>query len=401
VRLRIAIAVVVSGVLGVPTGAAGAQTVTPNPATSAVGKERGPRVHARLKPVAKVPGGTTLAWRRGDPVPYLALQSGSVVPLADGRAGEPVLELGAELARQKEQGLLGLTFSPDGRRMYVYYTGTDGQNHLDEHRVVERASGPIRLDPASRRTVMVIPHPGATHNGGQVAFGPDRMLYLAVGDGGGHRGEGPGQVPGGNSQSLDTLLGKILRIDPTPSADRPYTVPADNPYAAGGGLPEILHHGLRNPWRFSFDRRTGDLWIGDVGQDHWEEIDVVPGAARGLNFGYPLVEGTHPLRADAAPGTVAPVYELWHRHGNCAVTGGIVYRGADLPRLRGHYVFADYCRGDLKGVRLRDGAVTSLAKLRVGAPLISSFAEDPAGALHIVSQAKGVLRLTAAERQGR
>jgi len=374
--------------------------VTTNPATSSVGKERGPRVPARLERVAKVPGGTALAWRRGDPTPYLALQAGQVVPLVDGSAGPPILDVGDRLSRKREEGLLGLTFSPDGRRLYVYFTAVTGENLLEEHRVRSGAGRPARVEPDSARTVLAIPHPGATHNGGHVTFGPDGLLYLAVGDGGGHKGEGPGQVPGGNSQSLDTLLGKILRIDPSPSGDRPYTVPADNPFAGGGGLPEIWHYGLRNPWRFSFDPATGDLWIGDVGQDHWEEIDRVPGNAGGANFGYPLLEGTHPLRATEAPGTVLPVYELWHRSGNCAVTGGVVYRGRALPTLRGHYVFADYCKGDLKAIRMADGAVAGLAKLRIGAPLITAFAEGPDRELYVVSQAKGVLRVVADERQG-
>jgi len=377
-----------------------AQTVTTNPATSSAGKPRGPQVDARLERVAKVPGGTSLAWRKGDPVPYLALQSGRVVPLVGGRAGAPVLDLEAQLSRNREEGLLGLTFSPDGRRLYVYFTASDGMNRLVEYPVRGRKGRPLRIA-GDGRELLAIEHPGRTHNGGQVAFGPDGMLYLAVGDGGGHRGMGPGQVPGGNSQSLDTLLGKILRIDPTPSGDHAYTVPVDNPFVAGGGRPEIWHYGLRNPWRFSFDRATGDLWIGDVGQDHWEEIDVVPGDAGGANFGYPLLEGTHPLNATEAPGTVAPVYELWHRSGNCAVTGGTVYRGRAVPELRGHYVFADYCKGDLKALKARRGEVRSLATVRLVAPLISSFAEDPAGELYVVSQARGVLRVVPDERKGR
>ena len=388
----------IGAVLAVATPV-GAQTVTTNPATSSVGKERGPRVHARLERVAKVPGGTALAWRKGDPIPYLALQAGQVVPLVDGKARAPVVDVGDRLGRMKEQGLLGLTFSPDGKRMYLYFTGADGMNRLVEYPVQGRRGRPLRVT-GDGREVLAIAHPRATHNGGQVTFGPDGLLYLAVGDGGGHRGTGPGQVPGGNSQSLDTLLGKILRIDPAPSGDRPYTVPADNPFAGGAGQGEIWHYGLRNPWRFSFDRATGDLWIGDVGQDHWEEVNVVPGDTGGLNFGYPLLEGTHPLNATEAPSTVAPVYELWHASGNCAVTGGHRYRGRALPRLRGHYVFADYCQGRLKALGLRDGAVASLAKAHLGAPLISSFAEDPDGELYVVSQADGVLRLVPDERQG-
>jgi len=382
VVLVCALGAVLAGAPGVVAGPAGA---TPD------GTPRGPRVEARLTRVASVTGGTSLAWRTGDPVPYLARQQGQVVPIVDGRVGRAVLDVSDRLATGHERGLLGLTFSPDGRRMYVYFTATPGDNTLEEYRVTAQPGRPVRVDPASRRTLLVLPHEKPTHNGGQLAFGRDRMLYVAVGDAGGHRGVGPDQVPGGNSQSLDNLFGKILRIDPRPSGDRPYTVPADNPFAGGGGRPEIWHYGLRNPWRFSFDPKTGDLWIGDVGQDHYEEIDVVPGRARGLNFGYPLVEGTHPLNAAAAPGTVVPVYELWHGSGNCAVTGGVVYRGSALPRLRGHYLFSDYCRGRLKAIRV--GEEPTRARLRLRVPLVSSFSTDPSGEVYVVSQARGVLRL--------
>ena len=371
---------------------AGVPALTDRPAGATPGvAPRGPRIETRLTRVASVTGGTSLAWRKGDPIPYLALQQGQVVPIVEGRAGRAVLDVGDRLASGRERGLLGLTFSPDGRRMYVYFTATPGDNTLEEYRVTARPGRPVRVDPASRRTLLVLGHEKPTHNGGQLAFGRDRMLYVAVGDAGGHRGVGPDQVPGGNSQSLDNLFGKILRIDPRPSGDRPYTVPADNPFAGGGGRPEIWHYGLRNPWRFSFDPTTGKLWIGDVGQDHAEEIDVVPGTARGLNFGYPLVEGRQPLNAPEAPGTVAPVYELEHGSGNCAVTGGVVYRGSAIPRLRGYYLFADYCRGRLKAIRFGDEPLR--ARLRLRAPLVSSFAVDPTGEVFVVSQARGVLRL--------
>jgi glucose/arabinose dehydrogenase len=251
----------------------------------------------------------------------------------------------------------------------------------------------VRVDESSRRTLLALPHADPHHNGGQLAFGRDRMLYVAIGDGGGHRGGGSAQVPGGNSQSLDNLYGKIVRIDPRPSAGRPYTIPADNPLVAGGGAPEIWQYGLRNPWRFSFDRATGDLWIGDVGQDHWEEVNVLPAGRSGANFGYPLLEGTHPLNALSAPGTVAPVYELWHSSGNCAVTGGYVYRGTRIRNLTGMYVFADYCRGRIKALRQWQGRVVSFAALKCRQPLISSFGEDGNGELYVISQAKGVLRM--------
>jgi len=395
VRRWFAVLTVSVAVLGAAATPAGTRTASPSPPAAPGGTARVRAIPAELERVARVTGGTALAWRRGDPTPYLARQQGQVVPLVDGRAGRPVLDLAERVGQHREQGLLGLVFSPNGRRMYVYFTSAAGEDTLVEYPVRARPGRPIRVDPEQGRTVLVVPHVLPTHNGGQLAFGPDGKLYVAVGDGGGHRGEGPGQVPGGNSQSLDNLLGKILRIDPRPSGVLPYTVPRDNPFAAGGGRPEIWHYGLRNPWRFSFDRVTGAMWIGDVGQDHWEEVNVVPRGASGANFGYPLLEGTHPLHAAEAPGTVLPVFELWHRSGNCAITGGYVYRGRAIPELRGSYVFADYCRGALKALRVRHGAAVSLATLRLRVPLISSFGEDPDGELAVVSQARGVLRLVA------
>ena len=347
-----------------------------------------------MRPVAKVTRGTSLAFRKGDRTLYLARQGGEVVPITSaGHVGDPILDIGSRIGTHREQGLLGLVFSPDGQRMYVYYTSATGVDTLSEYRVSPSGRRGVTVDVSSERTLLEVPHPDPHHNGGQLAFGPDRMLYVAVGDGGGHRGAGPGQVAGGNSQSLENLLGKILRIDPTPTATRPYSIPADNPFVSGGGRPEIWQYGLRNPWRFSFDRKTGDLWIGDVGQDHWEEVNVLPAGRSGVNFGYPMMEGTHGLTAPAAPGTALPVFELWHRSGNCAVTGGHVYRGTKIPNLRGLYVFADYCKGNLKALRQWQNQVVSFAPLYVNAPLVSSFAEAPDGELYVISQARGVLRM--------
>jgi glucose/arabinose dehydrogenase len=377
----------------VTSAAPGHAVSAPNPATSNEGTKPVADIPVKLTRVARTTGGTSLAFRRRDPNLYLARQQGQVVPITRGKVGAPILDVSDRLGSHREQGLLGLAFSPTGRHAYVYFTSAAGENILEEYLVTHRNRPPVRFDASSRRTLLVVPHERPQHNGGQLAFGRDRMLYVGIGDGGGHRGMGPGQVPGGNSQSLDNLLGKILRIDPTPSGERPYTVPATNPFSQGGGAPEIWHYGLRNPWRFSFDRKTGALWIGDVGQDHWEEINTVPAHAAGRNFGYPMLEGTHPLNATSAPGTVAPVFELWHRSGNCAVTGGFVYRGDHITDLRGLYVFADYCKGDIKVLRARSGRAVGFGRLGLHVPLVSSFAEDPSGELYVISQAKGVLRI--------
>ncbi|MCZ7525056.1 MAG: PQQ-dependent sugar dehydrogenase [Acidimicrobiia bacterium] len=218
------------------------------------------------------------------------------------------------------------------------------------------------------------------------------MLYLGLGDGGGAGDEGRGHAPGGNGQSLGTLLGKILRLDPRAAGSGPYAVPADNPFVGvEGARPEIWVYGLRNPWRFSFDRATGDLWIGDVGQNRWEEIDLIPaGAAAGANLGWNLLEGTHEFRGAPPPGAVPPVFEYPHSEG-CSVTGGYVYRGPRIPQLAGAYLFTDYCDGTIRALRVEDGVLVE-ADLGVATRGPTSFGEDRTGELYVLS-AEGVLRI--------
>jgi glucose/arabinose dehydrogenase len=239
--------------------------------------------------------------------------------------------------------------------------------------------------------------PQGNHNGGELAFGPDGLLYIALGDGGSAGDQGSGHADGGNGQSLGTLLGKILRIDPTPSGGQAYTVPADNPFVGrDGARPEIWSYGLRNPWRFSFDKTTGDLWIGDVGQNAWEEIDYATqtsGNGKGVNYGWNVWEGTHRFRDGDAPGAVGPVYEYSHEGGNCSVTGGHVYRGERIPALRGVYLFADYCAGDLRGVVVQDGRVAQDRILPVSGGSVSGFGEDNDGELYVVSDQGEIYRV--------
>ncbi len=249
-----------------------------------------------------------MAVRTGDDSLYVTEQSGRVRAIRDGRlAARPVLDLTADTTAAGEQGLLGLAFAPDGAHLYVDYTDRSGDTHIDEF-----AMNGLVADPASRRNLLVVDQPQPNHNGGQLAFGPDGYLYIGLGDGGAADDEGPGHAPGGNGQSLETLLGKILRIDPTPTASAPYTVPADNPFVGtSGAKPEIWAYGLRNPWRFSFDADTGDLWIGDVGQNEWEEVDHAPAtngrdAGRGDNFGWNRLEGTHRTAARHPQGPFPP-----------------------------------------------------------------------------------------------
>jgi glucose/arabinose dehydrogenase len=352
-------------------------TVAPNLAAARVTATR----------VADLERPTALAVRRDDPGLYLLEKEGRVRVLRDGAlAPDAVLDISAEVGSNgNEEGLLGLAFSPAGTELYLYFTDRDGAI-----RVVEYTVGDAGVEPASRRDLLTVTHPQSNHNGGQLAFGPDGLLYVGTGDGGSAGDAGPGHVAGGNAQSTGTMLGKLLRIDPRPSADAPYTIPPGNPYVAGGGEPEIFAIGLRNPWRFSFDRETGDLWIGDVGQGSWEEIDMVPaGSGAGANFGWNRLEGTHEFAGDPPEGTVAPVFEYSHDGGNCAVTGGYVYRGAAIPDLRGAYVFADYCVGQLRAY----GGPGIERFLDVEVPHVASFGEDAAGELYVLSDDGALYRL--------
>jgi glucose/arabinose dehydrogenase len=343
-----------------------------------------------LTPVADVDAPTAMAVREGDTALYVAEQGGRVVAVRDGVVdSQPVLDLSGEVSEGFEQGLLGLAFSPAGTELYVHYTNTDGDT-----RVVEYAMTDGVADPATRREVLAVDQPQANHNGGQLAFGPDDLLYIGLGDGGGGGDTGDGHAPGGNGQSLDTLLGKILRIDPRPSGGDPYTIPADNPFAGGGGRPEIWAFGLRNPWRFSFDRETDDLWIGDVGQNAVEEIDYAPaGTGRGANYGWARLEGSQPFSGEAPPDAVGPIFEYPNPDQGCSVTGGYVYRGARIPDLRGAYVFADYCEGALRALRQEGGQVAFERFLDVGAANVAAFGEDSQGELYVLSQGDGLLRI--------
>jgi glucose/arabinose dehydrogenase len=274
--------------------------------------------------------------------------------------------------------------------MYVYFTGRDARQHVVELR---RASAD-RADPASAREVLAMDDPEDNHNGGLLLFGPDGHLYIGTGDGGGGDDQHGAR---GNAQNLGSLLGKILRIDPVASAGRPYTVPRSNPFTGRpGARPEVYAYGLRNPWRFSFDRRTGDLSIGDVGQDAVEEVDFVRrGHGAGANFGWRPWEGTRRNFDEPAPGAIRPVLEHTHEEGWCSVTGGVVVRDPRLPALAGRYVFGDLCEGRVRAARLRagrrarDSRVAGMRRI----PDLSSFGEDARGRVYVVSNDGPVFRL--------
>jgi glucose/arabinose dehydrogenase len=363
-------------------------------------------VQIDLQEIADLDQPIALAVRAGDPSLYIAQQGGVVRRIEvttdeDDESQEfdlertPALDISDDVINEGERGLLGLTFSTDGNRLYVAYTGTDDRQHLDEYEM-----GTDRVSGGSRRELLVIDDFAPNHNGGQIVFGPDGFLYWGMGDGGGS-GD-----PSDSGQNPGDLLGSILRIDPdvAPEAsdEASYSIPDGNPFRDGGGAPEVWAYGLRNPWRFTFDRETGDLWIADVGQGTVEEIDFLPatggtGAGRGANLGWSDVEGNAPFNADAAPdGAVGPVHAYGHNGGECSVTGGYLYRGAAIPALVGTYLFADYCLGDIRGFVQRDGERVAEGSLGVSVTSPSSFGEDTDGELYVLSLAGPVYRIVPA-----
>jgi glucose/arabinose dehydrogenase len=322
-----------------------------------------------------------MALRKGDDGVYIIEQPGRVRVLRGGRMDpNPVLDVSSQIRAGGEQGLLGIAFSPDGRFVYLDYTDTSGDTHIAEFAVRDG-----RPDPSTQRNVITIDQPFANHNGGQLAFGPNGGLYIALGDG------GSAGDPNGNGQNLNALLGKILRIDPRPSGGRPYGIPRDNPFVnRAGARPEVWDYGLRNPWRFSFDPRSGDLWIADVGQGTWEEVNHEPAGKGGRNYGWNRLEGNHRFEGDPPPGAVAPVVEYNHDSGACTVIGGSVYRGDAIPDLRGAYLYGDYCLGWVRAVPATGG---SPRDLDINVPSLTSFGADQRGELFALSGQGQVFRI--------
>jgi glucose/arabinose dehydrogenase len=328
---------------------------------------------------------------------FVVEQGGRIVIVRGGRRlAQPFLDITSNVLHSGEQGLLSAAFPPDYQRsglFYVYYTDRNGQ----DNRIVEyhRASAD-RADPSSARVVLQMPNLEPNHNGGLLLFGPDGLMYVGTGDGGGANDQHGAR---GNAQSLGSLLGKLLRIDPRAAAGRPYRMPASNPFVGrAGARGEIYSYGLRNPWRFSFDRRTGDLAIGDVGQDQVEEIDFARrGRAKGRNFGWRPWEGRRRnFPGEPAPGAVFPVIQHTHASGFCSITGGYVVRDASVPSLAGRYVYSDLCDGRIRAARLRAGRTTTGRPLSLPrVPQVSSFGQDSRGRVYVVSLSGSVFRFAA------
>lgn len=322
---------------------------------------------------------------------FVVEQTGRIRVLVAGkRRATPFLDVSRDITSGGEQGLLSMAFAPDyatSRRFYVYFTDRNGNVRVQQFQ--RSNASPDRADRQSRRQVLLVRHPYANHNGGSLEFGPDGYLYVGIGDGG---SEGD---PNGNGPNLNTLLGKLLRIEPL--AGGGYRSPASNPFAGKGGRPEIYSYGLRNPWRFSFDRKTGDLYIGDVGQNSYEEIDYARrGTALGRDYGWSCWEGRHRFNTSRrCPNPTPPVLEYSHAGGACSVTGGVVVRDRRLPALAGRYLYGDFCAGVVRSFRVVNGKATGDSRVGFTVPSLSSFGEDAGGRVYAVSLNGPVYRLQA------
>ncbi len=332
----------------------------------------------------------------GDARLFIVEQSGRIRILAGGKMlAKPFLDLSGQVGEGSERGLLSVAFHPQfarNRFLFVNYTDRSGDTRVERYRV---GSNTNVVDPASATLVLHVRQPYSNHNGGHIQFGPDHMLYVGMGDG------GSGGDPQHNGQNLQSLLGKLLRLD----VDRgtPYAIPAGNPFAGKThARPEIWAYGLRNPWRLAFDPPAGLLFIGDVGQNAWEEVDIARTTDAGLNYGWARMEGGHCFRSrNCDPsGIHMPAIEYPSSEG-CTVIGGLVYRGSRMPELAGHYFYADHCRGWIRSFRYRNGRTTDERRWTHDADLQpTTFGTDGAGEMYVASLSGEVYRITVAAASG-
>ena len=353
-----------------------------------------------LEPVVGGLDHPVLVTNAGDARLFIVEQTGRIRIVSGGSLlATPFLNIASQISTGGERGLLGLAFHPDyvaNGRFFVFYTRTDGDLQVSEF--LRSDSDANLADAGSERPILQIEHSAySNHNGGMLAFGPDGYLYVGTGDGGG------GGDPLGSGQNRDSRLGKLLRIDiDTASPSVPYDVPPTNPFVGTAGDDLIWSYGLRNPWRFSFDPATDDLWIGDVGQGAWEEVDVArssAGGGRGLNFGWNVLEGDHCYNATTCvrTGKTAPVAEYPHGTGDCAIGGGYVYRGAASPLLVGRYLFGDYCSGRIWSLEAAGPTPQAEVLLADTTLQISSFGEDAAGEIYVVALVGTIYRIVEAQ----
>ena len=345
-----------------------------------------------LKEIGEFEQPVFVAQPEGDKSVYVVEQPGRIVRVAPGGKTSTLLDISNEITAGGEQGLLSVAFAPDfarSGRFYVDYTNRAGDTRVVEYTTKRNGEANVR----SARTLLAVDQPYSNHNGGLLIFDREGNLLIGLGDG------GSAGDPERNGQDLGVLLGKILRIDPEQDKGSDYSIPEDNPHAGeGDARPEILAYGLRNPWRFSFDRKTGALWIGDVGQNALEEIDVLPDPGEEANFGWSAFEGTERFNDDEeAPGAIDPVL-TYGRDDGCSVTGGYVVRDRSLESLYGRYLYADFCKGQLRSFTaddaLAEGRAADDRPVGLQVPSISSFGEDAEGRIYAVSLDGPVFRLT-------
>jgi len=323
---------------------------------------------------------------------FVVEQDGRVMVLHhDSIQTRPFLDLSGQITAGGERGLLSIAFDPQYAttgRAFVYFTDPGGDIRIVRYTV---SSDPDSLEEATADTILKVAHPGqSNHNGGQLQFGPDGKLWTGLGDGGG------GGDPGNNAQNKHALLGKLLRLDVSGASG--YTIPADNPFATDtSGAPEVWAYGLRNPWRFSFDRQNGDLYIGDVGENLWEEVDLAPASVQrgpGANYGWNIMEGNHCYPSD--PCTVVgilPIAEYIHAFNACAITGGYVYRGSAIPAIQGYYFYSDYCNAYFNGLKWPNLTPLDFTSLISPGSGITSFGQDAKGELYIMRLGGEVYRI--------
>lgn len=331
-----------------------------------------------------------LAAPAGDARLFVVEQPGRIRIIENGTlVTTPFLDITDRVLDGGERGLLSVAFHPDyasNRFFYVNYTDNQGDTRVERYTAT---SNPNVADPNSALLILAVDQPYANHNGGQVMFGPDGMVYIGMGDG------GSGGDPQGHGQNRATLLGDLLRIDVDGGA--PYTIPPDNPFVGQSGMQgEIWAWGLRNPWRFSFDPEGGMLYVADVGQGSWEEVNAVPATDAGLNYGWNILEASECYGSSGCDrsGLTLPMLEYGHDGGACSITGGFVYRGQQIAGLRGYYFYSDYCAGWLRSFRLADGRAEDQQEWDVGdLGNVTSFGEDSARELYVTSANGRVYRI--------
>lgn len=356
-----------------------------------------------LEPIAEIENPIAITGRSGTVNLYVATRDGRIIVLERtisprqsieriSVASRPMLDLTGLVSLDSEQGLLNIAFSSDGRNLFVYYTDLSGDVVVDKYEV-DRSD---RTSVEERIEMLRVPQFAPNHNGGGLAVGPDGFLFIGLGDGGG-AGD-----PQNTGQDPTDFLGSLLRIDPISSETATYAVPSSNPFADGtDGAPEVWMYGLRNPWRFSFDQLTGDLWLADVGQDRFEEINRLTRASDlglGANLGWSLTEGPESYDGRTPPADhTPPIYAYAHEEGRCSVTGGVTSRTELMPQFDGVYVFGDYCTGELFGLTVTEGSVLVRPLLVTAAPgELVSFGQDTEGRIFVVENGGRISRIAPA-----